>query len=198
MQNKELILISESSEIFVDACFTNEAGQLLMMSMFGRNGMVQNLMARMQVPVSQGGLSSLTLESGPAGSFRVALPGADRLAKHSARMPKTHLVGELCQAWIFDQVLLQPDRANGTAYLVFPVEYDSQLVMNYAWAMTRVLSPLPLLDHWKLLVLGSEAVRLTDLPSVGCIKAVKVQLATTFEDQIAQMVTDETLCLEAA
>lgn len=198
MQIKELILISESSEIFVDGCFTNEAGQLLMMSLYGRNGMVQNLMSRMQVPVSQGGLSSLTLQAGPAGSFRVLIPGADRLAKHSARMPKTHLVGELCQAWIYDEVLLKPDQANGSAYLVFPVEHSDQQVMDYAWAMTRVLSPLPLREHWKSAVIGSEAVRLTDLPSVGCIKAVKVQLATSFEDQIAQMVTDQALCLEAA
>ena len=51
----------EQSDVFVDACASDQHAQLLFLSVYGRDTSVQQLMARLHQPVSQGGVDAVTL-----------------------------------------------------------------------------------------------------------------------------------------
>lgn len=196
--------IVEMSDLFVDACVRDEAGQLVFMSCYGRDTAIQQLLASFQLKPSQGGLDWFRLECDDA-TTTVFVGDPDRLEKFSGRLPRENLFGNLAHSWIYDPVVMKPDNSNRIAWVIEPEAWSEKLterLLEKVWRTYQSLSPVPLLDHWREPVLdatASECVTLmhkTAHPPIGRCSAFKVHLGETFLDVISLLVKRRILTLE--
>ena len=199
--------IKELQDIFVDACVRAPDGELVFISVFGRDGAVQQLYASLHLGIQEGGIRQLTLLD-PGNSQPVAtVPVGDprRLDKYSGRLPKDNLFGNLVHTWIYDESLVTPSRAAGSAWLLVDREtqvHDDESLQASVWSLIEQLSPIPLLPHWRTPVLdalGNQLVaHLGDAPyaPVGRIHASRVALPDAFAKAISEFVSSGALSLD--
>ena len=199
--------INELQDIFVDACVRAPSGELVFVSVFGRDGAVQQLYASLHLGIQEGGIRQLTLLDPDTNQPLAAVPVGDprRLDKYSGRLPKDNLFGNLVHTWIYDESLLAPSKAAGSAWLLIDREtqvHDDASLKAHVWSLIEQLSPIPLLPHWRTPVLdalGSQLVsHLDDTPyaPVGRIRASRVTLPDAFAEAISAFVASATLKLD--
>lgn len=195
--------IESFSDLFVDACIRGEQSELLLLSLYGRDTSVLQFMSAFSVPRDQGGL----LTGGQA-SFTIVesdqrhtayVPDPDRIQKLTGRFPDCNLFGTLTHTWIYDPILVQPDRAGRTAWLLSDGVEMSRLRL---WTLVKALSPLPLLDHWQEPLLDGLGAHLCTplstfkFPPIGKLDGVRVSLGDRFEDIVSMGVSEGALSLE--
>jgi hypothetical protein len=191
----------EQSDVFVDACVADQRTQLLFISAYGRDTSLQQFMARLHQPVNQGGVDSVTVrkDGEKADALKVLVGDARRLEKITGRMPKAGLLGNLVHAWIFDPIALQVDHATRSAWLLDNEGTDKEAadrrVHTDTWQLVKELSPVPMLEAWRDLVLLHLRVNggLLESPSVGPIKALRIELPEAFPDWISYNVREGVL-----
>jgi hypothetical protein len=153
--------IAHCSDVFVDACVRNEASQLMFLSAYGRDTAVKELMARMELGARDNhGLAELTLKGtcDHAGeSHTVVVGDPKRLDKHTGRLPKRKLFGNLTHVWIYDPVVRAPDKGARTAWLIDRTEAGQQVLdmQSRIWEVVCELASIPLLPHWRDTVLAA-------------------------------------------
>ncbi|WP_211168861.1 hypothetical protein [Aromatoleum toluvorans] len=195
--------IESFSDLFVDACIRSEQSELLLLSLYGRDTSVLQFMSAFSVPRDQGGL----LTGGQA-SFTIVesdqrhtayVPDPDRIQKLTGRFPDRNLFGTLTHTWLYDPILVQPDRAGRTAWLLGD---GAEISHSRLWTLVKALSPLPLLDHWQGPLLDGLGVRLCTplstfrFPPIGKLGGVRVNLGDRFEDIVSMGVSAGVLSLE--
>ncbi len=152
--------------IFVDACIRDEAGRLLMLSAYGRDTAIKELLARMQLGAQhQDGLQELTLkpQSNDVRSQKVFIGNAKDLDKLTGRLPKC-VYGNLNHLWLYNPVILAPVKGADVAWVIEQVpklqtgqttkahQLDHELVdkiKTRLWAAIGHLASIPLLPHWR-------------------------------------------------
>ncbi|WP_404357236.1 hypothetical protein [Methylotuvimicrobium sp. KM1] len=139
-----MLVIDELHDVFCDA-LVDDDGWLVFASCWGRDTAIQELLARLTLPDSEGGLSKLTFLD-DAMNRTVGIGNPDRLDKMTGRMPKVNLFGDIVHLWLFDKKAVTPDFVNRRAYLLLLPDQD-----DYAatWALIKSVCPLPLLDYWQ-------------------------------------------------
>ena len=142
--------VKELQDIFVDACVRAPDGELVFLSVFGRDGAVQQLYASLHLGIQEGGIRQITLLDPDTSRTLAAVPVGDprRLDKYSGRLPKDNLFGNLVHTWIYDESLLAPSKATGSAWLLVDREtqaHDIDSLEARTWSLIEQLSPLPLL-----------------------------------------------------
>ncbi len=139
-----MLVIDELHDVFCDA-LVDDDGWLVFASCWGRDTAIQELLARLTLPDSEGGLSKLTFLD-DAMNRTVGIGNPDRLDKMTGRMPKANLFGDIVHLWLFDKKAVTPDFVNRRAYLLLLPDQD-----DYAatWALIKSVCPLPLLDYWQ-------------------------------------------------
>ena len=206
-ENPPLYRIKELADLFADACVRNEAGQLLFLSVFGRDTSIQQLLASFAVGAKEGGLTQFKLQNPGAADELVLIGDAGRLEKLTGRLPRQNLFGNLTHAWIFDPTLVVPDRANRIVWRVYgePHDYESQAQRERftaeLWSTLKQLMPVPLLDHWREPVLRAAAPCVTWLDQlssepVGPVTGYKLQLPEAFLATLSALVRDGRLSLQ--
>ena len=198
--------ILELQDIFVDACVRAPTGELAFLSAYGRDGSLQQLYAALHLGIQEGGVRQITLLDPATRQTLAAVPVGDpkRFDKFSGRLPKDNLFGALVHTWIFDEVLLKPSRATGTAWLLLDRHSQSgeaASVAELTWSLVTQLSPVPLLPHWRdrmLSALGDELV--TDLSQttsapVGRLLALVTSLPEAFQQTLSTLVRSGDLTL---
>ena len=76
-----LFKLKELSDLYADACVRDESGQLMFLSLYGRDTAIQQLLAAFTLKVTEGGLSAFHLQD-PEGQAHVVYVGnAERLEK---------------------------------------------------------------------------------------------------------------------
>ncbi len=194
-----LMSVRESADVFVDACLRNEAGELLFLSVYGRDTAVLSLFAAFSLPQSGGGYRSLHLQT-DAGDVEVLVSQPDRLEKMTARLPKDNLFGNVTHSWLFDPDAVKPDRVNRRALLLQHEESDTQFAARI-WSNVKQLSPVPLMDHWRTALLdglGDDLVRWLDdsaAPPIGCVNGCRIELDERFERMVSIAVASSALTL---
>ncbi|MFP3562941.1 hypothetical protein [Paraburkholderia sp. SIMBA_030] len=199
--------IKELQDIFVDACVRAPNGELVFVSVFGRDGAVQQLYASLHLGIQEGGIRQLTLLDPDNGQPVAAAPIGDprRLDKYSGRLPKDNLFGNLVHTWIYDESLLTPSKAAGAAWLLVDREtqvHDDESLQARVWSLIEQLSPVPLLPHWRTPVLDALGTQLvshlgdTSYAPVGRIHASRVTLPDAFAKTISEFVSSATLELD--
>lgn len=199
-----MLSIEGFSDLYADACVRGENGELLLLSLYGRDTSVLQFMSAFSVPRDQGGL----LQAGEAiftltdegARHTVFVPEPDRLQKFTGRFPDRNLFGPLTHTWLYDPVLVQLDQPGGTAWLVSD---ERDVPRSQLWALIRDLSPLPLLDHWRDPLLDGLGDRLCmplscfRHPPLGKVGGVRVTLEERFQDLVSMAVKQGVLTLEA-
>lgn len=218
--------IREFSDVFLDALVRNEAGQLMFASLYGRDTAIQQLLAAFSLPVTSGGVDRITLKpvkapprpgdgvagvvtlhpEAPAGEDHrgIAFIGdASRLTKLAGKLPRRSLFGPVSHVFIYDPMVIDPDTANGRAW-VLTFGNDGQDHRQSVWAMIQRISPVPLIEAWcepVLAALGEKII--TDLnakatwPALGPIQASLIDLGENFTQAISLLVKNRVLTRQA-
>jgi hypothetical protein len=214
--------IQQVSDVFVDACVRNEAGQLMFLSAFGRDTAVKELMARMELSLSDNhSLSELTLKGtcDHAGESHAVMVGdPKRLDKHTGRLPKRKLFGNMTHVWIYDPAIREPDKGSRSAWLVDRFnagsssnsEVSNSDIRERIWATIVHLASIPLLPHWRDTVLQavwrdmvfemgkttSEEYNPRFSKPLGGMQAFRIALTEDFPNVVSQLIKDGKLFLE--
>jgi hypothetical protein len=212
--------IQQVSDVFVDACVRNEAGQLMFLSAFGRDTAVKELMARMELGTGDNhSLSEMTLKGtcDHAGESHAVMVGdPKRLDKHTGRLPKRKLFGNMTHVWIYDPAIREPDKGSRTAWLVDRVNSDASEsssldIRARIWSTIVHLAPIPLLPHWRDTVLKavwrdmvSEMGKTTSeeynprfSKPLGGMLAFRITLTEDFPNVVSQLIKVGKLFLQA-
>lgn len=142
-----MLVIDELHDVFCDA-LVEEDGWLVFASCWGRDTAIQELLARLTLPNSDGGLSQLTFVNDAVNST-VKIGNPDRLNKMTGRMPKANLFGDIVNLWLFDKKAEMPDFVNRRAYLLLLPDQSDQDEYAATWALIKSVCHLPLLEHWR-------------------------------------------------
>ena len=213
--------IKHCSDVFVDACVRNEASQLMFLSAYGRDTSIKELMARMELGTKDHhGLSELTLlgKCDHAGEVHTALIGdPKRLEKHTGRLPKRKLFGNLTHVWIYDAAISAPDKGSKTAWLIDKIQPDGNGqsdqfndMRERIWATVCELASIPLMQHWQDVILDviwgdmvfdmgkTEGSQLNPRYSkpLGGMQAFRVALTDTFPQVVSALIKAGRLTLE--
>lgn len=211
--------IDRCQGVFVDACIRDEAGRLLMLSAYGRDTAIKELLARMQLGAQhQDGLQELTLkpQSNDLRSHKVFIGNAKDLDKLSGRLPKC-VYGNLNHLWLYNPVILAPVKGADVAWVMEPVprmphgervstahQLQPELVEKIKtriWAAIGQLASIPLLPHWRdpviaaiehsmLLRMGQRGHEDINPLLSEPVGDFVVMKVTLNQDQFAQIVTD--------
>ncbi|RQR79190.1 hypothetical protein DIE11_17505 [Burkholderia sp. Bp9012] len=143
--------IDECPDLMADAYIGDESGNLVFLSVWGRDTATQAFLARLTLGPAESGLEQFHLQTG-GGALQVFVGQVDRLQKCSGRSFRRTLFGSLVHLWLFDQRCVKPDQANASALALLPRGHDHEI--DRLWRLVRDTCPLPLLDHWRDTVLG--------------------------------------------
>lgn len=205
--------VQEVGDLFVDVCVREpDTGALRFLSVYGRDGALLKFFASFTLPKEQGGLAEFTLQDRDGGCSKVEVPEPSRLDKLTGKLPRGNLFGNLAQAWLFDRSLKQPDRANATAWGLYPQqgpdgrELAAGEIQDRLWQQVRDLSPVPLANEWRAAVMGLAIVPFVrwlrpdtcPYPPLGPIQACRIELGTPFIKAVSGLVRDGVLQPPAA
>lgn len=201
----QLFRIREASDLFCDACVRHpQTGELLFLSLYGRDGAVLAFFAAFSLPRTQGGLNEFALVDPDGVRSSVYVNRPDRLKRHTGKLPR-NLFGNLVQAWLYDPDLTQPDRSHRTAWGIHRQSQDANDSTRDArrgaeeqtWRQICDLSPVPLAPEWRPWVMDMVVRKrhLTWLdepdamfPPLGPVQACKLDLGTGFVEAISEAV----------
>ncbi|EXL06480.1 hypothetical protein BG46_17155 [Brucella anthropi] len=186
--SSRLFSIIECSDLMADACVCDDAGNLVFLSVWARDTGVQQFLARLTLGADEHGLDRFDLvceepgdESDP---LTVLVGNAGRLEKRATRAFRRTLFGSLVHLWLFDRGCVKPDKSNSTALALLPREHPNRV--DRLWHLVQDTCPLPLLDHWRDIVMDLliERSMLTRLPTaIGPLEghrlAIDVPVLTT-------------------
>jgi len=156
--------IDECPDLMADGCVGDENGNLVFLSIWARDTAVQEFLARLTLGRDEQGLEQFHLITEQGGSVPVFVGNVDNLEKRITRAYRRTLFGSLINLWLFDRRAVKPDKANASALALLP--RDSAHRLDRLWLLVRDTCPLPLLDHWRDIVLELLQARsmLTRLP----------------------------------
>lgn len=199
--------VSPFSDLYADACVRNEHGQLLFISLYGRDTQLRALMAAFHLGVNEGGVSSIQLINEQTGEDSVCYVGdAKKLTHTSGRLPKDNLFGNVVHTFIYREDIVKPDLANAAAWILrhqsLP-EFEQDNGVDTIWEYYKTLSAVPLQDHWRDFVIAHTAkdcifsTSESNYPTLGNFTAIKIQLPSDFTQRISKLVKMRIIGLEA-
>lgn len=161
----KLFALDDVHGIYADAFVTDQTEHLLFGSFWGRDTSIQELIARLTLPSTEGGLYRLHLvdQDDPGRKHEVLIGNADRLVKMTGRMPKANLFGDVAQVWLYDRLATDPDYGSRRAVRLFScddadparVALESDLI----WGLFKDVCHLPLLDPWRETIVRTAVQR---------------------------------------
>lgn len=192
--------VEEFPDIWADACLRDSEGHLLFLSLYGRDGSLMQILAAIELGrQSQQGVDTLHLKTADGERHTVYIPDTKRLDKHSGRLPRGNLFGQLNQTWLFDKRLVKPDRVNRIGWVLRHAAVDGRAASmrsdERVWQLINMLSPVALRDAWRGSILtwlqNHEALTVLDstlYPALGPIQGVRVSLSDYFTEFISEEV----------
>ncbi|WP_313025562.1 hypothetical protein [Pseudomonas lopnurensis] len=169
-----LYRIEECPDLYVDACACDEHRNLVFLSVWGRDTALQEFLARLTLGSAENGLDQFHVTAG--GRSLPVFPNTDLLEKRTTRQFRGTLFGSLLHCWLFDRRCAQPDLANHLAFALLQREEAPQ---QRLWPLVMETCPLPLLQHWRDLVLEvlTQHEMLVPLPgALGGVSAWRLAL----------------------
>lgn len=185
MTPNQLYGIREFSDVFVDSALRDRHGELVFLSLYGRDTAVLQFLASFSLPSSQGGRRDFTLVRGSE-QYLIDLPEPEKLQKQTGRFPRANLFGNLTHTWLYREDAIKPDKANRSALLLRYDETQAQFE-DRCWRVVVELSSVPLLEHWRSPLMSALAGELvlplmdTDKPPIGMVDGAHVTVGDSFE-----------------
>jgi len=198
--SKTLYRIDECPDLMADGCVGDEHGNLVFLSIWARDTAVQEFLARLTLGRDEKGLDQFHIVTGQGGSLPVFVGNVDNLEKRSTRAYRRTLFGSLTNVWLFDRRCVRPDKANASALALLP--RDSTHRLDRLWTLVRDTCPLPLLDHWRDLVLDLLQARLmlTRLPfALGPLEGHRLAIdAPALTQALGSLIRSNVITTEAS
>lgn len=218
MSELNLFELTQVGEIFVDAMVRDAQGDLMLLSCYGRDTAIKELMARIHIQGQQGCITELTvkgkLPSGQATLATATLLKPKELEQHSGRLPRM-LFGQLIHSWIYNPVILGAHKGAKQAWVIqhqadpLQAGMSQEQMRNQVWDAVKQLASIPLLEHWREVVLDSiwsdmvfecgvsqhpdHSPRLSK--PIGAVKACCIQLADEFPNRVTKLIRSGNLQL---
>jgi hypothetical protein len=148
---KPLYRIDECPDLMADGCVGDENGNLVFLSIWARDTAVQQFLARLTLGRDDPALDHVHIVNAQGGVIPVFVGNVENLEKRSTRAYRRTLFGSLTNLWLFDRRCVRPDKANASALALLP--RDAAHRLDRLWTLVQDTCPLPLLDHWRDLVL---------------------------------------------
>lgn len=145
-----------NSSVYCDGLLTNDARELLFLSVWGRDTQIAELLARLTLPDHPDGIRSF-IAKGDGVSFNVTVPHPKHLDKMQGRIDGS-VFGKLIQMFVFARSLQQPDRVNREAWAIYRTN-ESVLSVPDVWPLVMETCHVPLLPTWKEPVLCAFTAR---------------------------------------
>lgn len=180
-----LYRIDECPDLMADGCIGDENGNLVFLSIWARDTAIQEFLARLTLGRDEQGLEQFHVITEQGDSVPVFVGNVDNLEKRSTRSYRRTLFGSLTNVWLFDRRCVCPDKANASALALLP--RDSTHRLDRLWTLVRDTCPLPLLDHWRDLVLELLQAKsmLTRLPfALGPLEGYRLAIDVPVLTQI--------------
>lgn len=204
-----MLTLTSMHGIYCDALVDDDEF-LVFASLWGRDTAIQELLARLVMSSSEGGINQLEFSrqnNEPNVSNLIRIGNPDRLDKITGRMPKKNIFGDMVHCWIFDKRVRSPDYSNRSAYLLNPhTQLNSDKpkvhdeIREQTWQLIKSVCHLPLLDLWQhpimSLLYKKSWIRMMN---GYAIDNVSIHLPEAeFEEAITQMIVAGELSLESS
>ncbi|MFJ5483755.1 hypothetical protein [Pectobacterium actinidiae] len=190
-----LLRIDESSDLMADACVCSDQGELVFLSVWGRDTAIQQFIARLTLSRDDDGLDQFHLITEQGGSVPVFIPSVERLEKRLTRSYRRTLFGSMVNLWLFDQRCTRPDKSTASALALLPRSAADPTAR--LWHLVKDACPLPLLDHWQSPVLELLRSRdmLQQLPvALGPLQGFRLNLdVPALTDALGELIRSEVL-----
>lgn len=148
-----LMKIEEIGDLFVSAFITDQESNLLCLSLFGRDTAVLEFIARLTLYESDRGLKSIHIWEGNKKHY-VRMPETQQQEHKKGRLPKNNIFGDLVQIILFDKTIVEPDKVNKRATMVYRPHHSEEVVKSNVWALVKQTCHVPMLDSWKPVILS--------------------------------------------
>ena len=146
MKKMNFIQSESLSSLRMDALVTNDSHDLLFLSAWGSETVIQNIRARLALPVNEGGLRGFEIHGGPARwlSERVAIEKPEGYVEITGRPGGQSRFRQLTQWWMYPRLAETPDGANGEALLFRQLNENSVVWQRRLWQAVQTVCPVPL------------------------------------------------------
>jgi hypothetical protein len=135
-----LYRIDECPDLMTDGFVGDEQGNLIFLSVWGRDTATQEFIARLTLGRDEQGLDQFHILTEQGGSIPVFVGNVEQLDKCSNRAYRRTLFGSLVHLWLFDRRCVKPDKANASALALLPRGSDHRV--DRLWALVRDTCPL--------------------------------------------------------
>lgn len=153
---KEDFLQSDNlTGLWIDAFVKDDEDHLVFMSAWGSETAIQNMRARLSLPVSEGGLRGFRIDMGHyrwRGRVRVEQP--ERYEQLTGRPSGQSRFLHLTHFWLFPRLALQPDMGSHTAWLLKRPAETPEMWEARLWQTVQTVCPVPLHPSWRGLIVG--------------------------------------------
>lgn len=192
----KLFQIEELPDLYVDACVCDEQRNLVFLSAWGRDTVLQEFLARLTLGREENGIDQFHVI---VDRRRLPVfPNQELLEKRTTRQFRGTLFGSLLHLWLFDRRASTPDQANHFAFALLEREEDPH---HRLWPLVMETCPLPLLPHWREPVIGVliQHQMLTALPgAIGNVCAWRLALQLdVLEPSLGELIRRGELTTEA-
>ena len=192
----KLFQIEELPDLYVDACVCDEQRNLVFLSAWGRDTVLQEFLARLTLGREENGIDQFHVIVD--GRRLPVFPNQELLEKRTTRQFRGTLFGSLLHLWLFDRRASTPDQANHFAFALLEREEDPH---HRLWPLVMETCPLPLLPHWREPVIGVliQHQMLTALPgAIGNVCAWRLALQLdVLEPSLGKLIRRGELTTEA-
>ena len=192
----KLFQIEELPDLYVDACVCDEQRNLVFLSAWGRDTVLQEFLARLTLGREENGIDQFHVIVD--GRRLPVFPDQDLLEKRTTRQFRGTLFGSLLHLWLFDRRASAPDQANHFAFALLERDEDPH---HRLWPLVMETCPLPLLPHWREPVIGVliQHQMLTALPgAIGNVCAWRLALQLdVLEPSLGKLIRRGELTTEA-
>lgn len=184
--------IREVHGIYVDAVLTDEADNLIFISLWGRDTSIRELQARITLGDTDSGLTGLNIyRSGTGVKKYVDLFNAASLEQITGRISDS-IFGDLVHCFLYQKAVVYPDLANHRSILIHQDGVSEADHISTMWNIIKAICPVPLLDHWcdVLLPIMKESGMISSLSGINqCGTKIAID-----EEQMAAIVKQQ--CVE--
>ncbi|WP_230971730.1 hypothetical protein [Nitrogeniibacter aestuarii] len=185
-------------DLYVDACVRDNDGELLFMSIFGRDTATLKFFSAFELKQADGGLltgnlATLDLQAEDGRKHPVMCSNPKKLEKESGKLSDVGILGPMAHAWIFDPAIRSGGMVSGQAWLIGP-RTDALEWNDRVWETVKRISKIPLLDIWRdplMKGLGAnifEDLELSNAPPLGRLTGFNVHLPANFANVISASV----------
>lgn len=179
-------IVRDLPQLCCDAAVWDAGGTLVFMSLWGRDTILQQFIAELSVPVTEGGRNDLVLSQGTH-VVRLAVPPKDWIAKLTGRAPAAVPIAGLTQVWIHDRRASDRSLHRGSRCFVLSRSGESSQHPQRVWQALRQIATVPLLDTWAAPILEAfcGAGWIQALPALGQVIGTELRLPE--EDRVAAL-----------